>query len=115
MPEKCSYCRKKLILGTRVFQLAKGTYLRGAETPTFAFGPLVLYEGHEDCFAEFPIGPQRAPYECLICRDSIRHKDKVVYAVIGEKPESPYTRPQRRGHKLPFIAHELCWERNPLI
>jgi hypothetical protein len=115
MPKKCSYCRETLIVGERIFQLAKGTYQRRAETPTFAFGRAVLYEGHEDCFAEFPIEPQKAPYECLLCRDDIVPRDEVVYAVIGNKPESPYIRPERRGHKLPFIAHALCWKRNPLI
>jgi hypothetical protein len=115
MRKRCSFCRKTLTVGERVLQIARGHYYRRAETPTFAFGPAVLYEWHRACFAEFPIEFQRAPYECLLCRDVIEHGDKVIYAVIGAKPASPYTRPERRGHKLPFIAHELCWKRNPLV
>jgi DNA-directed RNA polymerase subunit RPC12/RpoP len=110
LQKECSKCGKRLVTGTRVFQLSKGRYYLGQETPTYSYGPAVILEGHETCFDDFPMESQYAPYKCLACKRKIKHGAEVVYGVLGSKPASQYTRPEGRGHTLPFIAHVSCWE-----
>src|SRR4051794_20060634 len=109
----CSLCGEYVRSGARIFQVAFGQYIRGFKTPTYQNSSSVLYEGHEGCFDNFPTEPQREPYSCSICGRNIRHGSRVVYGVVGHKPSPGYTRPERRGYEMPFIAHVSCWDREP--
>src|SRR6201986_5145687 len=110
MKTKCSECGKSLTPGARIFQLARGRYFKGFETPTYVSGSAVLYEGHEGCFTDFPLSPQQPPYTCVICEQGFRRGAEEVYAVVGFKPDVQYRRPDFRGHEMPYIAHGECWD-----
>ena len=115
MNGECSLCGRLVKSGARIFQISFGQYFKGYETPSYQDSSSVLYEGHEDCFDNFPTEPQHEPYGCSICGRTIRHSARVVYGVIGRKPAPGYKRPERRGHEMPFIAHVACWGREPLV
>src|SRR5437868_15459431 len=98
MNENCPNCLNPLGTGDRVFQLARGRYYVPFETPSYAYGPSVLLEVHEECCQNFPIDMQRQPYKCRECDDRLQHGEDVVYGVLGDKPSPQYTRPESRGH-----------------
>ena len=110
MSSNCAKCGETLSPGTEVLQVAQGHYYHGFITPTYLSSSSVLLEGHRDCLADFPVEPQYGVYDCLVCRSKIKDGADVVYAVFGLKPKSPYKRPERRGYKIPFVAHWSCWD-----
>jgi len=108
MGSECSQCKRSLRPGDRIIQVSAGVYYWGYETPTYHKGPAILSEGHERCY-KFTPSLQSEPYVCDVCFKRIRSRSRVIYAVTGTKPGFGYSRPEGRGHEMPFIAHERCW------
>ena len=106
----CSVCQQRLNSGTRIYQFAVGRYYRGFQTPTYENSSAVISECHEECFSEPSLTPQPGPYDCSLCSQAIGNGTRVLYLVQGDKPAPGYKRPERRGHEMPFIAHEACCE-----
>jgi hypothetical protein len=105
----CSVCRRSISPKTRIYQLSVGYYYRRNETPTYESSTSVIQECHEDCLSE-SFDAQPPPYDCSLCNGRLKHGTRVVYGVLGDKPAPGYKRPERRGHEMPFIAHDLCFE-----
>lgn len=110
MSDICPKCDGSVTQGMRIFQIAVGKYYIGFETPTYQDGFSVLYEYHIECFSSPLLNPQRQPYNCSFCGDALRSRDTVIYGVEGDKPWYGYKRPERRGHEMPIIAHQSCYE-----
>jgi hypothetical protein len=105
----CGVCRSLIAPKTRIFQLAVGYYYRGFETPSYESHDAVIYECHENCLAS-SLEPQGPPYDCSLCNRRLFNGTRVIYLVVGNKPAPGYKRPERRGHEMPFIAHDHCFE-----
>jgi hypothetical protein len=105
----CQVCRKRIAPETRIYQLALGHYYRGHETPTYESRVAVMYECHENCLAS-SLEPQGPPYDCSLCNRRLDNGARVIYLVVGDKPAPGYKRPERRGHEMPFIAHDYCFD-----
>lgn len=109
MVEICLECGEALESGQEVYQLALGNYFRGWETPTYSWEP--LREWHSQCFSSFPLLHQDEPYYCSLCDDDFEESEKVVYVSHGFRPTTGYTRPERRGYGIQYIAHRRCFAR----
>ena len=104
----CIGCDGKLLPGEKVFQLAWGHYMRSYITPTYDSWFGVIVEWHHRCLL-MKFAPQMQPYYCIVCTQLVDDGDEVAYVTFGEKPQPLYKRLERRGYKLPLIAHGKCW------
>jgi len=105
----CVVCNERLHHEMRIYQLSVGRYYRDYETPTYEDSTSVIYECHENCLAD-SLEPQAPPYECSLCHNHLDNGTRVVYLVIGDKSVLGYKRPECRGHQMPLIAHDSCFE-----
>jgi hypothetical protein len=122
----CLACGRIFEQGERIFQLAKGTYHFPAVTPTLWTTDSVAGEWHLNCLGVLVerLHPQTQPYHCCFCGDEIEDKTLLVYGVFGNRPETGYIRPERRGYELQVVSHYGCWfsrrqgwspSQNPLV
>lgn len=109
MNETCSVCLRRISPATRIYQLSVGRYYRGFETPTYEARDSVIYECHESCLTA-SLESQAPPYACSLCDGRLDTGARVIYLVAGDKPAPGYKRPECRGHEMPFIAHDYCFE-----
>jgi len=109
MSGTCQVCRRRIAPETRIYQLSVGHYYRGYETPTYESRDAVIYECHENYLAS-SLEPQGPPYRCSLCNGRLDNGARVIYLVVGDKPAHGYKRPECRGHEMPFIAHDYCFE-----
>ena len=97
-------CERPILPGERMVQVARGYWYEGAITPTLHH---IETEWHEKCYPGL-LRAQRAPYVCADCRNTIRHGQYVTYITVGDAPGDSYSRPERRGYELAYIAHFRC-------
>lgn len=110
MLDKCTSeaCAKAFRRGERIIQLTSGTYLDGYITPFL--NPEDTHNWHPECFREFPIKEQRAPYSCANCHQQLGDRKRVLYACRGAFPGRDYIRAESRGYVILYIAHLECPE-----
>lgn len=105
---RCTGCRNAIEPGALIYQLTRGRYFKGWETPTYSWSP--IREWHFTCFdSDFPLKAQIEPYTCSVCGTEFDSTSDVVYITKGYRPQLGYIRPEQRGHTLPFIAHYACF------
>src|SRR5258708_604862 len=109
MNATCTVSGRRISPETRIYQLSAVRYYRGYETHTYESNDSVVYECHEECFAA-RLNFQAPPYDCSLCEGRLDNGARVVYLVVGDKPALGYTRPECRGHEMPFVAHDYCFE-----
>jgi DNA-directed RNA polymerase subunit RPC12/RpoP len=110
MPDCCKSddCKRPLLTGDRIVQMAQGRCFHGYITPTYT--DPVIGQWHVDCFREFPLREQTMPYRCRSCGKQIEHNAEIMYVCIGDKPARGYIRPENRGYSLYLVAHIRCPE-----
>jgi hypothetical protein len=108
MHDKCTSdnCVKPLKPGDSVIQLTTGKYISGYTTPYLT--PEETHIWHPECFHEFQLKDQFAPYSCVKCSHQIENNDLVVYVCHGTMPNRGYFRAESRGQTLLYIAHIDC-------
>jgi hypothetical protein len=97
-------CRLPLRRGDRVVQMLRGKSYPGYITPAFAD---ILAEWHENCFHEFILSPQTAPYRCQVCQE-LTEGDDIVCFVIGQETGNDHSVSERRGYELYSVRHVDC-------
>lgn len=107
MRDKCASdeCGKPLKPGETVIQLTTGKYVAGYITPYLSTEETRNW--HPECFHEFPLKEQFAPYVCVDCGDQIMNGEEVVYVCRGSMPDRGYFRAESRGYALLYIAHSV--------
>ena len=105
MQDKCTLddCGKVLKPGEAVIQLTTGKYAYGYITPHLS--PEETRNWHPECFREFPLKDQFAPYVCAECGRQLENGEKVVYVCRGAMPNRGYFRAESRGYTILYIAH----------
>ena len=105
MRDECTAddCRKSLKPGEPIIQITTGEYVAGNITPHL--NPADTHNWHPDCFREYPVREQAAPYLCMTCNQPIENGARVLYACRGEMPYRGYIRAENRGDTIFYIAH----------
>src|SRR5712692_2572904 len=91
--DPCASCPRLIVPRERILQLVHGTYQSGFITPTL---DEIIAEWHLDCFKEYPLRPQRQPYRCMECKETVNDGEAIFYGCIGTKPDVGYLRSESR-------------------
>ena len=105
MEDKCASddCGKSLLPGETVIQLTTGKHISGYITPHLSLEEMRNW--HPECFRDFPLKDQFAPYICVDCGRQLKDGEQVVYVCRGAMPARGYFRAESRGYTLLYIAH----------
>jgi hypothetical protein len=96
-------CGKSLRPGEPIIQITTGEFVAGYLTPYLS--PVDTHNWHTECFCEYSIREQAAPYSCMTCNQQIKDGERVIYACRGTMPYKGYIRAENRGDTILYIAH----------